>query len=91
MDAGDIARPTQKIERKGDVVNAWQVTVELGHLAPPLLGRTSCLFPRSSYTPTASAQSPAPQASRDLDSLSLCRVNPFVPEPGPIQEKESNQ
>ena len=91
MDAGDIARPIQKRERKGDVPSVRQVTVELGHLALPLLSRTSCLFPRSSYTPTASAQSPAPEASRDLDSLSLCRVNPFVPEPGPIQEKESNQ
>lgn len=91
MDAGDIPRLTQERAGKGGMVRAWQATTEPGHPAPPLLCKTSCLFPRSSYIPTMYAQSPAPEASRDLDSLSLCQVNPFVPEPGPIQEKESNQ
>ena len=90
MDAADIPRLTQERAGKGGVVRAWQATTEPSNPAP-LLCKTSCLFPRSSYTPTVSAQSPAPEASRDLDSLSLCQVNPFVPEPGPIQEKESNQ
>lgn len=91
MGAGDVPRLTQTRAGKGGVACAWQATPEPGHPAPPLLCKRSRLFPRSSYTPTVSAQSPAPEASRDLDSLSLCQVSPFVLEPGPIQEKESNQ